>query len=257
MSGSPKNTTNNTTRPVKRETYDHSIFAEPESTFRMVESVHQLHLDDRAHPPVHSDSTHRYSTHSSQHLHSQRSMIGMKRKQDAMASPSEASHEGPPTSLQQMAGAASHFAQHAPSHLSPNFAPHQGSISSQSSTGFRNGSYASSGGPSVGGSSYTSLDQQSPGGVSPSEQQQQYQQQMAQDAQYNQPLSMDPNPRAGPYPDPQQHQPVDTAFAESKPPPPRKESRRNNAPASLSTSIFMCGCCPKKPRKFDTLEEKL
>lgn len=259
-SGFPKITTSLPARPVKRETYDHSVFSEPESTFRMVESVDRLHLDDRAHPLVQPDSAHRYPAASSHHLHSQRSMIGMKRKQDAMASPSEASHDGPPTSLQQMAGAASHYAQNAPSHLSPGFAQHQGSISSQSSIGFRNGSYASSGGPSVGGSSYTSLDQHSPGGVSPSEQQQQqqqqqYQQQMAQDAQYTQSLSMDPNSRAGPYPDPQQ--PVDTAFPDTKPPPPRKEPRRSNAPASLSTSIFMCGCCPKKPRKFDTLDEKL
>ena len=258
--GFSKITTSLPTRPVKRESYDHSIFSEPESTFRIVESVDRLHLDDRALPPVHRDSIHRYPAHPSQHLHSQRSLVGMKRKQDAMASPSEGSHDGPQASLQQMAGAASQFAQNAPSHLSPSFAQHQGSISSQSSTGFRNGSYTSSGGPSVGGSSYTSLDQPSPGGVSPSEQQQQqqqqqYQQQMAQDAQYNQSLSMDPSPRTGPYPDPQQ-QSLDTAFADTKPPPPRKEARRNNAPASLSTSTFICGCCPKKPRKFDTLEEK-
>ena len=250
-----KNTISLPTRPVKRESYDHSIFSEPDSTFRMEESVDQLHLDDRALPPVHRDSIPRYPVHVSLHLQSQRSMpVGTKRKTPPMAL--EASHDGPQPSLQQMAGAASHFAQNAPSHLSPNFAQHQGSISSQSSTGFRNGSYASSGGPSVGGSSYTSLDQQSPGGVSPSDQQNQYQQHMAQDAQYTQSLSLDPSSRAGPYPDPQQ-QPLDTAFADTKPPPPRKEARKNNAPQNLSPSSLICECCPKKPRKFDTVEERM
>ena len=250
--GSFKNTVSLPTRPVKRESYDHSIFSEPESTFRMEESVDQLHLDDRTLPPVHRDSVHRYPAHASHHLQSQRSMAGIKRKTPPMAS--EASHDGPQPSLQQMAGAANQFAQNAPSHLSPGFAQHQGSISSQSS-GFRNGSYASSGGPSVGGSSYTSLEQQSPGGVSPSDQQNQYQQHMAQDAQYNQSVSMDPSSRAGPYPDPHQ-QPLDTTFTDSKAVQPRKEARKNNAPSSISTSSLICGCCPKKPRKFDTEEER-
>ena len=155
-----------------------------------------------------------------------------------------------------MASTASHFAQNAPSHLSPAFAQHHGSVSSQSSAGFRNGSYASSGGPSVGGSSYTSLDQTSPGAISPSDPQHAYQQHMTQDAQYNHSLSMDPNSRNGPYPDPQQ-QIHDASFDESKPTPPRKEARKNNAPQNLSTSSFICACCPKKPRKFDTVEEKM
>ncbi len=242
------------TRPVKLENYDQSIFSEPD-TLRMEEGVDQLHLDDRALPPVHRDSIPRYSAHLSHHLKSQRSMGGgTKRKTPPMAS--EASHDPSQPSLQQMASTASHFAQNVPSHLSPGFAQHHGSISSQSSAGFRNGSYASSGGPSVGGSSYTSLDQTSPGAISPSDPQQSYQQNLTQDAQYNQTLSMDPNSRTGPYPDPQQ-QLHDTSFADTKPTPPRKEARKNNAPQNLSTSSFICECCPKKPRKFDTVEEKM
>ena len=242
------------TRPVKRESYDLSIFSEPDSTFH--ERVDQLHLEDRPPPSAHRDSAYRYNPAPSRPLHSSHSMSGMKRKQGQMASPPDASHEEA-QSLQQLASTANQFQQsNAPAHLSPNqyAAQHQGSISSQSSTGFRNGSYASSGGPSVGGSSYTSLDQHSPGGVSPSDQQQQYQQHMAQDVQYNQALSLDPAHRAGPYPDPPQQQFNTTQDA--KPPPPTKQARRNNAP-DLSTSSFICGCCPKKPRKFATVEEKM
>ena len=242
-------------RPVKQEKYDQqSIFSEPESTFRMAESVDQLHLDDRALPSVQRDPAPRYSTHLTHHLKSQRSMGGQKRKTPPMGS--EASHDQSQPSLQEMATTASHFAQHAPTHLSPGFAQHHGSVSSQSSAGFRNGSYASSGGPSVGGSSYTSLDQTSPGAISPSDPQHQYQPNPTQDVQYSQSLSMDANSRAGPYADPQQ-QLHDVSFTDTKPTPPRKEARKNNAPPILSTSSFICECCPKKPRKFDTVEEKM
>lgn len=252
-----KYTTSFPARSIKQENYDQSIFSEPDSTFPMEETVRQLQLEDSSPSSSYPDSNYRYS--SSHHpLHSSTSRLGMKRKQ--LSPQPEVSHEEAQfrAQLQQTASTANQFQHNAPSHLSAHpaaqFAQHQCSISSQSSGGFRNGSFASSGGPSVGGSSYTSIDQHSPGGgISPSEHQLQYHQ-MAQDPQYNPSLSMNLSPRntrAGPYPQ-SQHSP------DTKPPPPRKTneapSRRNNAP-NIHSNAIMCHCCLKKPKKFDTHEE--
>ena len=250
-----KNTVILPTRPMKRESYDHSVFSDPESTFKMEETVEQLHLEDHPTPTAHRDLVYR-SPHQPRTLHSSQSMIGMKRKQ--MASPPEASQDAAHAQmLQQTANSASQYSQNA-SHLSTNhFAPAHGSISSQSSTGFRNGSYASSGGPSVAGSSYTTIDQHSPGGISPSDPSSQYQQQMPPDAQYAQAVPLDPaahNPRPAPYPDTGKNLAPYAAEADL----PRKTNenpgRRSNAPG-LPANANICQCCPKKPKKFDTAEE--
>ena len=255
-----KNTVSLPTRPVKRESYDHSIFSELEPTFQMEETVEQLHLDDRAHPPP-APSSRRELGHSQhippQSLRSSASMAGIKRKQ--MHSPPDPTQDAAHAQLlQQTANSASQYSQTA-SHLTANpFGPHHGSISSQSSTGFQNGSYTSSGGPSIGGaSSYTSIDQHSPGGISPSDQSHQYPQQLQVDNPYNPALSLDPSThpaRSGPYPDPQQN--LDPYSADASLPRKTNENpaRRNNQPG-MATNSNICACCPKKPKKFDTPEE--
>lgn len=253
-----KNTISLPTRPVKRESYDHhSIFSEPESsTFRVEETVKQLHLEDRKPFTSHRDALYRNPL-PTRPLHPSHSMSGIKRKQ--MASPPEPTQDEMQAQLlQQTANTASQYTQQNASHLTAShYPPPHGSISSQSSTGFRNGSYASSGGPSVAGTSYTSIDQHSPEGISPSEQSHQYQPQLPSDASYNPSLSLDPTAhaaRGGPYPDPQDN--LEPYGADANLPRKTNENpaRRNNAP-NIPSSPNICQCCPKKPKKFETPEE--
>ncbi|MCJ1452678.1 hypothetical protein MMC28_003021 [Mycoblastus sanguinarius] len=272
--GSMKNTKNTTSghaKSLKQESHDRTIFSEQDSadpTFRMEETVRHLHLEDR--PPLNPslDSIPYYQPKSIPSLHSSRSRPGMKRKL-SRSPPPDSAHEA---NAQLMAAAAgintdlyprkTSASQLAPQRRSPvnQYTHNQGSFSSQSSGGPRNGSYASSGVLSVGGSSNTSVDQHSPGGVSPlSEQQQQqhYQQHNDQDSPYVTSIPMNPGPRnsrAQQYPQP----PLDT---NTTPPTPQKANsnnssaqRRNNAP-SMQSNAFICGCCPKKPKKFDTEQE--
>lgn len=239
---------------VKREGYDQAMFSETDSTCRMEEKVRHLHLEDRQTPYHPKSANLHYPPPPPPHpLHSSHSRLGMKRKQ--LSPPSEASQDEARlhAQLQHAANSAQQFHANAPQLLqaqsAAQYAPPQGSVSSQSSGGFRNNSYASSGGPSVGGSSYTSIDQHSPRGVSPTPEHQQFQHMNTQDFNSN---SMNPaarNARAGPYPQPPQ-------TTEPKSTPPRKTNenpgqRRSTAP-NIQSNMWICGCCPKKPKKFET-----
>jgi hypothetical protein len=118
----------------------------------------------------------------------------------------------------------------------------QGSVSSASSASLRNGSLASSAALSIGSSmtSISSFDRYSIGGVSPNSDLD-----GIQDSPYVTPVSLDPSPRG--------------SFSSSKPPPAtvaRKVSSQSTAKkTSVNKGSFMCQCCPKKPKKFDSLED--
>ena len=265
--------------PLKRESYDHTNFFEPDSadsTFPMEDSVRKLRLEDR--PPLskNSDSLPSSSSSSSHHfkhsnpsLHTSRSRPGMKRKPSQSPPPPDPAHEanasfaavgGNNTDLYQRNTSTPQ--QHPNHRLSPggrHFAQNQGSFSSQSSTGPRNNSYASSAGLSV-ASSVTTLDQ-TPPGLSPSSEQQQqqllYQQHNGQDSPYVTSIPMNQAPRNARS---QQQYPQAPLEDHSTPPADQKPQnlqtqRKNNPPPNMQPSSFICGCCPKKPKKFDTMEE--
>lgn len=253
-----KNTASERTT-FKRESYDQSMFSEPDSadpTFPM----RHLHLEDRTPLSQHPDSSKYHHSALNPSLHTSRSRPGMKRK------PSQSPPQSHEANAQLLAAAgmnADLYNQRiGQQRVSPvgRFGQNQGSFSSQSSAGPRNNSYASSTGLSVGGSSITSLDQHSPGSISPpSDQQQHYQQQHnGQDSPYVTSLPMNPNPRStrsqpqpqypqAPlenYPDPSIDQKPQVDPNQRRPPPPNMQSH-----------AFICACCPKKPKKFDTPEE--
>ena len=245
------------TNEVKRENYDRPIFSEPDSTFRMEETVRHLHLEDRAPLSSLPDSTQHHYSESFHPLHKFQSRPGMKRKH-----PPEGPREETPAHLrasllQQAASNAEQYSNNTPQHLSiqssnHQYCQHQASVSSQSSGTYRQNSYASSGGPSVGDSNYTTIDQPSPGGVSPTSDQQHYPHLNTQDPQYASTLSMNSTPqnaRSGPYP--QAQQPADDR---STPTRKAQDSSRKHNPPTMQ-KMFACSCCPKKPRKFDTKEE--
>ncbi|KAF6224022.1 hypothetical protein HO133_010596 [Letharia lupina] len=264
--------------PLKRESYDQPNFFEPDSadpTFPMEDSVRKLRLEDR--PPLISsnpDSLSYYYKHSNPSLHTSRSRPGMKRK-PSQSPPPDPAHEanasfaavgGNNTDLHQRNTSTPQHPSHRVSPLGRQFAQNQGSFSSQSSTGPRNNSYASSAGLSV-ASSITTLDQHSPG-ISPSSDQQQqqqqqqllYQQHSGQDSPYVTSLPMNQAPRNTRDTRPQQQ--YSQAPLETHPTPPvdqkpqnPQNQRKNNAPPNMQPPSFICGCCPKKPKKFDTLEE--
>ncbi|MCJ1336799.1 hypothetical protein MMC09_002077 [Bachmanniomyces sp. S44760] len=229
-----------------RGAYDHAIFADPDSDFPIEETggMRQLHLDDRSTP--------------SADVYSPDSRPGMKRK--ALSPPREASNEevAPPH-------AGSEFGQRRTSgHLSANRAspvhryhPDHGSVSStSSSTGLQNNSYASSAGLSVGGSSVTSIsshERLSPGGISPGS----TEQSKLRDSPYVNSVSLDPKSHNAAL---RQHQrtPSDGKSAAAIA---RKMSSDNTGRGKqlgapkISSNLYMCECCPKKPKKFDTPEE--
>jgi hypothetical protein len=131
--------------------------------------------------------------------------------------------------------------------------PSHGSVSSVSSS-LRNNSYASSVGLSIAASSVTSvssLDTHSPGAISP----------LSdfgppKDSPYITSVSLNPSQAsitpARPHQQNREPKPVSTA---------RKmsiqsavnQNRHNNA--SRIAGQFMCECCPKKPKKFESEEE--
>lgn len=248
-----KITTNDCAKPVKVESYD-PVFSEHDSTF-MEETVRHLHLEDRT--PLRNAPDHPSYRHSANYhpLHLSYSRSGMKRKQPPEPSHEEKMQEAQMRAqLQQAASAAGQYQQHnVPQHLSAQsgnpYAQHTGSISSQSATAYHSNSYASPSGQSIGGTSYTTMDQHSPTGLSPHSEQH-YPHLNTQDPQYTSSLAMNSvsqNARAGPYPQSQQ-------MLEAKPPTPAKADDKNNA-SNMQSSFWRCNCCPKKPKKFDTQEE--
>lgn len=268
-----KNTANTISEhpsPLKRESYDQTNFLEPDSadsTFPMEDSVRKLRLEDR--PPLSSnpDSLPYYYKHSNPSLHTSRSRPGMKRK-PSQSPPPDPAHEanasfaavgGNNNDLYQRNTTTPQHPSHRVSPGGRQFTQNQGSFSSQSSAGPRNNSYASSAGLSV-ASSVTTLDQHSPR-ISPSSEQQQqqllYQHHSGQDSPYVTSLPSLQGPR-----NTRSQPPYPQAPLENHPTPPvdqkaqnLQNQRKNNAPLNMQPPSFICACCPKKPKKFDTLEE--
>lgn len=278
------NTGNDCSNRYKRGSYDQSVITESDpavsgniSDYPVEETgasaFRRLHLDDHTpHSSLESFSPSYYlpslfNSHSS----STESRMGVK-KRKAGSPPPGGPHDDKPLLL--VGGDCSDYhnrsttsstAQLSANQSSPQnlFAPSHGSISSASSSGLRNGSYASSNGLSLGSSitSISSHDHLSPGGLSPgcispsSEQQQQHQQQqIGRDSPYVSTLSLNPGPqdslsRAQQRP---QAEPQSTAAIARKMSGPAAPQKHSTAPKIQN---HICECCPKKPKKFDTLQE--
>ena len=261
--------------PLKRENYDQGFPGSDlaDSTFPMEDSVRQLHLEDRV-PSTTTTTTnfpdsyslhHQLSRHS---LHTSRPKMppAEKRKRSSQSPPAPESHAANSQLLPAAAGGIKNesyrnTSQYPAQRLSPvqRLGTQQGSISSQSSTGFRNNSYASSAGISVGGSSMTSLDQNSPGTISPAPEQQQhhYQQHNGHPSPYIDSLPIHQshhNPHHIPHQYPQPHLEIPTDPTLEQKPQMNMAQRRNNGP-NMQSSAWICNCCPKKPKKFDSQEE--
>ena len=240
-----------TTNQVKRENYEQPLFSEPDSTFGMEATVQHLHLEDRPRFSNHHESLETHYSEMSHPSQKSQSRPGMKRKQPPEGSQEDAQLRA---SLIQQAASADQYS-NAPHHLSAQnsrqYGQHHGSVSSQSSSGYRHNSYASSVGPSVGDSSYSSIDQHSPDGVSPTSDGQNYSSANAQDPQLSN-LSMNVTPhngRSGPYPHSQPSS-DDRATPTQK----THDSSRKQSVANAKHQLS-CQCCPKKPKKFETQEE--
>ena len=247
----------NTANHFKRENYDQPIFSEQDSTdptFHMQEPLRQLHLEDRTPQNNYPDSSTYYHSASNPSLHKIGSRPGMKRKPSrSPPPPPNRSHEA---NAQLLAAAAMHpdFQRNPSQRVSPGgrFGQSQGSISSQSSFGARNNSYASSAGLSVGGSSITSFDQHSPRGISPSSDQQHYQHD-GQDSPYVSSLPMNQSTRNTRSQQQYPQAPLEDQDIDQKPiitPNPHRHTIPN-----MQSQALICQCCPKKPKKFDTPEQ--
>ncbi|CAD6590968.1 MAG: hypothetical protein ASARMPRED_005129 [Alectoria sarmentosa] len=234
----------------------------------MEDSVRKLRLEDRPLLSSNPDSLPYHYRHSNPSLHTSRSRPGMKRKPSQSPPPDPAQEANAPfaavggnnTDPYARNTSTPQHPSHRVSPLGRQFAKNQGSFSSQSSAGPRNNSYASSAGLSVGASSITTLDQHSPG-ISPSSEQQQqqllYQQHDGQDSPYVTSLPMNQGPRNTRSQQQYPQAPLETHLTPpiDQKPPNLQNQRKNNAPPNMQPSSFICGCCPKKPKKFDTLEE--
>lgn len=261
----PNNTVSEHARRYRRGSQDQPIiFPEPDSAgvcdFPMEETVNtvrQLQLEDRL-PFSSLDSTPSYyfSSSKSSVLDSR---LGMKRR--ASSPPPEAAHEDKAPSL--LVGEGTElYHRTAPSnlHLSANPSPHHrfastlGSASSVASTGLRNGSYASSNGLSVVSSmtSVSSHDRHSPGGLSPSSDQQHN----GRDSPYVTSISMNSSPPISLARPLQQTIPdiKSEAVAARKFPEGTAPRKHPHAP-NIQAHAHICECCPKKPKKFLTLDE--
>ncbi|MCJ1392232.1 hypothetical protein MMC18_005099 [Xylographa bjoerkii] len=207
--------------------------------------MRQLHLDDRSPPSI--------------DVHSPNSRLGMKRR--ASSPPRDATHDSK-TPLQTVGGTSSELYQRRTSgHLSATRAspvhryhPSHGSVSPASSGGLLNGSYASSAALSLGGSSITSLsshERSSPSGLSPLSEQHD-----SRDSHYVKSPSLNSVPQ-----DPMSHPhhmnsdiQTTAALAQKMSAENASHNVQSNAP-KLQANIHICNCCPKKPKKFDTMEE--
>lgn len=228
-----------------RGSYDQG-FNDVDTDFPMDEAgLKHLNLGDRS--PPHLEGLSPVST------------LGQKRR--ASSPPREASREDR-LSLSTSGVSSELFQRRASGHLSASraspvhrFHPNQGSISSVSSLSARtNGSYTSSTPLSAASSSITSVssfDRHSPGGASPSSEMD-----LSQDSPYVQSVSLNPSPRGSVSRASHQR-----TFSENKPTAAgRKMSSgepghvKHHSVPTLQ-GVYMCECCPKKPKKFDTQEE--
>ena len=240
---------------TKRGSHDQSLFSDPDSAdFPMEDAgasnttaLRQLHLEDQTSPN---------STESSNFKSS-----GMKR--GASSPPPEASR-GDKVPLHSVGASNDLYQRNASSHLAANqrgspithYAQPQGSVSSTSSQGLHNGSYASSAALSLGDSSMTSFsshERHSPRGLSPSSE---YPPTMKNEGPYYNQQPIPPNPQDS-FPHAQQREPPDSTPTTiiSSQMPSNSPAQRKPSALSLQAPPHICGCCPKKPKKFDTLEE--
>lgn len=217
-------------------------------------ALRQLHIDDRS--SYQNLDTPSLSTLPSFH---NLQMQGIKRR--AESPPSEAHHGekfpyvGTTNDQYQRNASALLQPNHPGSPMNRHAQLPQGSMSSNSSAGFKTGSFASSG-ISLGASSmtsYSSPGRLSPGGVSPTTDYQQ----VPPASQYPAQISMNPA-QSDPYAHTHQRTPSDVSHPPTpgsrKMSVPTSASRKRSAP-NLPGSLHMCKCCLKKPKKFDTFEE--
>ncbi|KAL8718717.1 MAG: hypothetical protein Q9225_004181 [Loekoesia sp. 1 TL-2023] len=243
-------------RGSKRGSQDQPILAEPEATteFPYMEetgAMRQLHLEDRA--PLSLDPA--LQQCSSSPVIPPDSKLGRKRR--ASSPPPDSSHDdkaplhsaGSSSDLYQRNTAAAHPANRA----SPvsRFGPQHSSVSSTSSAGLRSGSYASSGALSV-GSSLTSLSSNHER-LSPTSEYPYPQSHPERDSPY---ITSHPSPGSSlshshPHPPSEKPSPAASRKMSSGTPTPRKQ----NNPPTLQAAMYICQCCPKKPKKFETEEE--
>lgn len=226
-----------------RGSYDQSVFADQDTDFPMEETggMRQLRIDDRTPPGSEG--------------HSPGSKLGVKRK------PSREALRDDKAPLQAANLSNDLHHRRASGHLCPTraspvhrFQPAHGSVSSTSSASIRNGSYASSAGLSAGGSSMTSMssyDRLSSGGISPSSELD-----LGHDSPYMTSVNLDPSPRSSLS---KSHQ---RSLSESKQPGPASARKMSGDAANVSRhgasklqGVFICECCPKKPKRFDSEEE--
>ena len=235
---------------AKRGSYEQPFFSEPDSDFAMEETgaLRHLHLEDRHRTPPSMDS------HNHQFPPSTDSRAtGMKRRAS-----SEATREEKAPLLAVGGNEQRRTSNHLSAHYNQGspvnrFTPQHGSVSSQSSGGLMNGSYASSG-LSLGSSSMTSIsthDRLSPSALSPC-----YDQHQTHDSSYINsipidPATQEPFPQIA-HPDSSDVQP--TMMAHQLP---KDLSNQGKIPGGpqLQAHMHICACCPKKPKKFDTEEE--
>jgi hypothetical protein len=230
-----------------RGSYDQGVFSDVEGEFSVDEGgqFRQLQLNERT--PPYLDSM---SLTSKQH--------GMKRRASSpphvtttedrhilhkAISNGDLSQRRP--SGHPFTGAVSPGARYPPSH---------GSLSSASSASYRT-SYSSSAGLSIAGSSMTSIssyDRLSSGGLSPKSELEQFHEK----TNLNQ-----PSPRGSLSGIPAGRSPQ---YSSSTDPKSTLSSRKMSVQTTLNIAkpsgpkiggIYICECCPKKPKKFDSLEE--
>ena len=239
------------TKSKRAGSYDQGIFMNEDldSDFPVEETrrMRRLHIDDR--PPPSID------------VHSPDSRLGTKR---GASSPLRESPRDAKAPLQVVGGTSSeHYQRRTSAHHSANraspvnrYQQNHGSVSPSSSVGIRHGSYASSAGLSVGGSSsitsISSYGRLSPRGISPLSEQPE-----GHDSHYLNSASSEASLQSLAA---LTHQHL-TADSKSPAALARKMStdntargKQSNAP-KMQANIHICQCCPKKPKKFDTLEE--
>lgn len=129
--------------------------------------------------------------------------------------------------------------------------------SSVSSADLPNGSYPSSAGLSLGASSLTSIsshDRLSPSAVTPTNEHHSD----GRNSPYLGNLSLEPSLRAS---NPPAHPAMSSADAQATAAAAHSMATDNSSSLSktnapqLQANLHICDCCPKKPKKFDTLEE--
>ncbi len=262
-------------RGSKRGSQDQSSvsvggLAEPDATidFPYMEetgAMRQLHLEDRA--PLSLDPALQQCP-SSPVIPSE-VKLGMKRR--ASSPPPDSSHDekaplqsvGSNTDLYQRnsnpnpnpnPNPASTAHSHSANRASPvnRFAAQHGSVSSTSSAGLRNGSYASSGGMSV-GSSLTSLSSNHDH-FSPTSEYPYPQSHPERDSPYITSHHSPQSTLSHSHPHPPSEKPPSAATRKMSNDTPASRRQQNNPP-NLQVSMYICHCCPKKPKKFESEEE--